>query len=146
MKGSESDLYAFRVKCMMAVFSVSKVAPLLLSQSSAFLMISLIPSRLLSAVGPVTQAVKSSTNAIAPPWQSMRCCTRSALKKRNRIGDRGEPYGNPACGKLRVLDVCLLTWIVAVRSKQKASIQRSRLSGMPLALSLWMSLSLYTPL
>ncbi len=146
MKASESDLYAFRVKYMMAVFSISKVAPLLLSQSSAFLMISLIPLRLLSAVGPVTQAMKSSTNAIAPLWQSMRCCTRSALKKRNRIGDRGEPYGNPACGKLRVLDVCPLTWIVAVRSEQKASIQRSRLSGMPLALSLWMSLSLYTPL
>jgi hypothetical protein len=35
-------------------------------------MIASMPSRLLSAVGPVTQAVKSSTKSIAPPWLSVR--------------------------------------------------------------------------
>ncbi|CDM38393.1 unnamed protein product [Penicillium roqueforti FM164] len=63
-------------------------------------MMASIPSRLLCAVGPVTHAVKSSTKATAPPWLSICLCTRSALKNRNRIGDRGEPCGSPACGKL----------------------------------------------
>lgn len=38
------------------------------------------------------------------------------------------------------------TTIVAVRLEQKASIHLTRASGMPLALSLWSSLSLKTPL
>jgi len=94
-KGSALLLYALPVKCMIAVFSASKVAPLLLSQSRASLMMASMPSRLLCAVGLVTYAVKSSTKAIAPLRLSIRRCTRSALKKRKRIGDRGEP-----CGKL----------------------------------------------
>ena len=96
MKGSVALLYALRVKWMTAVFSASNVAPLLRSQSSASLMMASIPSLLLCAVGPVTHAVKSSTNAIAPPYVSMRRCTRSALKKRKRVGDRGDPCGRPA--------------------------------------------------
>ena len=76
---------------MMAVLSASKVAPLLFSQSSASLIITSMPSRLLWAVSPVTYTVKSSTNAMAPPWLSICLCTKSTLKKRNRIGDRGEP-------------------------------------------------------
>ena len=71
VNGSTSALYALRVKWMMAVFSASNVAPLLLSQSSACLMMASIPSRVLCAVGPVTQAVKSSTKAIAPPLLSI---------------------------------------------------------------------------
>ena len=54
-------------KWMMAVFIASKVAPLLLSQSSASLIIASIPFRLLCAVNSVTHAVKSPTDAIAPP-------------------------------------------------------------------------------
>lgn len=76
---------------MIAVFSASKVAPLLLSQSSALLIIASISSRLFYAVGPVTYAVKSSTKVTVPPWLSIYRYIRSALKNRNRIGDRGEP-------------------------------------------------------
>ena len=91
VNGSWSDLRVLGAKCTMAVLSASKVAPLRFSQSSASLIIASMPSRLLWADGPVTHAVKSSTNAIAPPWLSICLCTGSALKKRNRIGDRGEP-------------------------------------------------------
>lgn len=84
-------LYDLQVKCIIAVFSTSNVALLLLSQSRASLIMASMPSRLLCAVGPVTYAVKSSTNAIAPLRLSIRRCTRSALKKRNKIGDKGEP-------------------------------------------------------
>ena len=52
---------------MIAVFCMLNVAPLLLSQLRAFLMMASMLSRLLCAVGPVTHAVKSSTKAIAPP-------------------------------------------------------------------------------
>jgi len=51
--GSESNLYALWVKYMIAVFSASNVAPLLLSQSSASPMMASMPSRLLSAIGLV---------------------------------------------------------------------------------------------
>ena len=118
---------------MIAVFSASKVAPLLLSQPSASTIIASIPSRLLYAVDPVTHAVKSSTKATAPPWLSICLCRRSALKKRNRIGDRGEPCGSPACGRLWTSDNCPLIWMFAVRSEQNASTHRSRPSGMPRA-------------
>jgi hypothetical protein len=117
-----SLLYDLRVKCIIAVFSASNVAPLLLSQSRVLWIIALMPSRLCCAVGPVTYAVKSSTNAIAPPWLSIRRCTRSALKKRNKIGDKGEPWGRLACDRSRILEDCLLTWIIVVRSEQNASI------------------------
>ncbi|OQE67431.1 hypothetical protein PENNAL_c0172G00816, partial [Penicillium nalgiovense] len=50
INGSWSNLCVLGAKCMIAVFSASKVAPLLLSQSSASLMIASIPSRLLCAV------------------------------------------------------------------------------------------------
>ena len=60
-------------------------------------------------------------------------CTRSALKKRNRIGDSGERCGSPACGRLWTSDNCLLIWTVAVRSEQNVSTHRSRSSGMPCA-------------
>lgn len=33
-------------------------------------------------------------------------CTRSALKKRNKIGDSGEPCGSPAWGRLFASDNC----------------------------------------
>jgi hypothetical protein len=92
---------------------------------SASLMIASILSRLLCAVDPVTHAVKSSTKA-TPPWLSICLCTRSALKKRNRIGDRGEPCGSPACGRLWSSDYCTLVWMFAVRSEQNASTHRSR--------------------
>ena len=91
VKGSVALLYSLRVKCIITVFFALNVAPLLLSQSSASLMIALMPSRLLCAMGPVTHVVKLSLKAIAPLLLSIRRCTRSALKKRNKIGDRGEP-------------------------------------------------------
>lgn len=47
MKGSEFDLYGLQVKYVIAVFSASNIASLLLSQFSASLMITLMPSRLL---------------------------------------------------------------------------------------------------
>lgn len=128
----------------MAVFSASNVAPLLCSQSSASLMMALIPSLFVCAVGLVTYAVKSSTNAIALPYVLMRCCTRSALKKRNRAGDSGDPCGKPACGSSRVSDACLLTWIDAVRCEQNASTHLNNVSGMPCAFILCSSLSLHT--
>jgi hypothetical protein len=52
--------------------------------------------------------VKSSMKVIAPPQLSICRCTRSALKKRNRISDKGEPCGSPACGRLCTSDPCLL--------------------------------------
>lgn len=52
--GVGSTSRAMRVKCMMAVFSASNVAPLRLSHSKASSTIALILSRLLCAVGPVT--------------------------------------------------------------------------------------------
>lgn len=117
VKGSLSNLYALGVKCMIAVLSASKVALLLLSQLSVSLIITSMPCRLLYAVGPVTHALKSSTNAIAPPWLSICHCTRSALKNRNKIGERGEPCGNPACRRLRISDTSPLIRMVAVRSE-----------------------------
>src|SRR5947207_2437423 len=87
VNGSDLVLCGLWVKCMIAVFSTLNVTPLLLSQSRASLMIASMPSQLLHAMGPVTHAVKSLVNAIAPLWLLIQCCTRSALKKRNRIGD-----------------------------------------------------------
>lgn len=54
-------------------------------------MITLISSWLLRAVGLVIHAVKLSMKVIALLWLSICRCIRSALKKRNKIGDRGEP-------------------------------------------------------
>lgn len=127
-------------------FPASKVAQLLLSRSSALLSIASILFRLVYVVGPVTHAVKSSRKAIAPPWPSICRCTRSALKKRKRIGDRGEPRGSPACGRLWASDTCPLIWMVAVRSEQNASTHLSRTSGIPRAVILWINRSLQTPL
>lgn len=76
----------------------------------------------------------------------MGCCTRSALKNRNRIGDSGEPCGSPACGSSRLSDVRPFISIVAVRLEQNASIHLVRLEGIPRASILWMSRSLHTPL
>ncbi|KAJ0120403.1 Uncharacterized protein HZ326_31713 [Fusarium oxysporum f. sp. albedinis] len=47
LNGSESTLPVYLVKCMIAVFSASDVAPLRLSQSSALSIIACIPLRLL---------------------------------------------------------------------------------------------------
>lgn len=55
---------ATRVKCTMVVLSHSNVAPLRLSHASARSMMVCMPSLFASAVGPVTQAECSSTNAI----------------------------------------------------------------------------------
>jgi hypothetical protein len=33
---------------------------------------------------------------------------------RNRIGDKGEPWGRPACGRPWTSDTCPLIWMVAV--------------------------------
>jgi hypothetical protein len=44
VNGSESTLPVYLVKCMIAVFSASKVAPLRLSQSSALSIIACISS------------------------------------------------------------------------------------------------------
>src|SRR5689334_7454880 len=131
---------------MIAVLLASNVAPLLLSQSNASLIIDSTSLRLLCAVGPETQAVKSSTNAIAPLLLSIRRWTKSALKKRNRIGDSGEPCERPACDNSRTSDDSPLIRIVAVRFEQNASTHRSSFSGMPRAFILWSSLSLHTPL
>ena len=93
---------------MIAVLSTSKVALLLLSQLSASLIIASIPSWLLYMVGLVTYVVKSSIKATAPPWLLICLCMRSVLKKRNRIRERGKPYGSLAYGRLWILDNCLL--------------------------------------
>jgi hypothetical protein len=66
VKGSHSDLYDMVAKYMIAIFSASKVVPLLLSQSRASFIIALIPSQLLYIVSPITYTIKSSTKAIAP--------------------------------------------------------------------------------
>ena len=107
-------------------------------------MMALMPFLLLCAVGPVTYAVKLSTNAIAPLYVLMRCCTKSALEKRKRIGDRGDSCSKPACSSSRVLEVCPLTWIDAVCSEQNASTYCNSLSSMSCAFILYSSLSLHT--
>src|SRR5438552_2080958 len=71
---------------------------------------------------------------------------RSALKNRYRIGERGNPWGSPACGSFWLLEVCPFTIIVAVRSEQKASIQRTKSEGALLAVNRCSNLSLCTPL
>ena len=48
-------------------------------------------------------------NAIEPPFALNRCWTRSALKKRNSIGESGDPCGSPACSNCCWLEVWLLT-------------------------------------
>ncbi|ENH73556.1 hypothetical protein FOC1_g10001095 [Fusarium oxysporum f. sp. cubense race 1] len=70
--------------------------------------------------------------------------TRSALKNRNNIGDRGDPCGSPACGRGRLSELWPLITMVAVRSEQKESIQRKRSSGIPLAFIRCSNLSLHT--
>jgi hypothetical protein len=81
---------------MITILSTSNIAPLLLSQSKTSLIITSIPFRLLYAINPITQTIKSSTKAIAPPYALIRRCTKSALKKRNKIGDKNDLYDNPA--------------------------------------------------
>jgi hypothetical protein len=68
------------------------------------------------------------------------------IKKRNRIGERGGPWGSPACGSARFVDGCPLTTVAAVRPEQNASTHRTSRGGIPRAVSLWSSLSLCTPL
>jgi hypothetical protein len=57
VKGSESILPVYLVKCIIAVFSALNVALLRLSQSRALLIIACICLWLLWAVGPDTYAV-----------------------------------------------------------------------------------------
>ncbi len=85
-------------------------------------------------------------NAKAPSLLSIFFSTRSALKKRNRIGDSGDPCGRPACGNPCFSESYSFTDSVAVRSEQKASTHRHSDDGMRLARNLCSSLSLYTPL
>jgi hypothetical protein len=72
---------------------------------------------------------------IAPPFSLIRCCTRSALKKINRIGDKGEPCGSPACSSSLASDTWPFTTIVAMHLEQKALIQFTKTDGNPLAAS-----------
>jgi hypothetical protein len=83
MNSMSRSYYDLRVKCIIAVFCMLNIAPLLVSQWRASL---IMASMLLCAVGPVTHAVRSSTKAIAPLRLSIRRCTRCVLKKRNKIG------------------------------------------------------------
>lgn len=87
-KGFRVSLVSSAGKVDNGRFSALDVAPLLLSQFSALLIITSMPLRVLRAVEPVTEAVKSSTKAIAPPLLLVLRCTRSALKKRNKIRER----------------------------------------------------------
>src|SRR5699024_4834026 len=85
-------------------------------------------------------------NVIDPPAALILRCTRSALKKRNRTGDSGDPCGRPAWGNSRTADVYPFTTIDAVREEQNASTHLTSLSGSPLAFILWSSRSLHPPL
>jgi hypothetical protein len=83
---------------------------------------------------------------MAPPFLSIWVYTRSALKNRNNIGDRGDPYGSPACSRGLLSELCLLIIMAAVYPEQKASIHRKRSSRIPLAFIHCSNLSLHTPL
>ncbi len=122
VKSSKLALYALQVKQITTVLSTLKVALLLLSQSRASLIIPLMPLQVLYTIRPITQAMKLSTKAIALLLLLVLYYTRSALKKRNRIGERGDPWGRPAQGRSCTSAACLLIQIEAIQSKQKASI------------------------
>lgn len=64
IKGYCSRLHVLGTKCMMAVFPASKVAPLLLSYTSACLIIVSIPARLIPAVGPVIRAINQKQSLL----------------------------------------------------------------------------------
>ena len=77
----------------------------------------LMPSWLLYAMGPVTYTIKSLINTTTPLRLLICCYTRLVLKKRKRIGDKGEPYSRPVYSRFRTLEDYLLIWIVTIRSK-----------------------------
>jgi hypothetical protein len=110
-------LLLLRVKWINAVLSASKVAPLALAHLVAFrMMVFWIILVFTAALGPVTQAVKSSMKATAPWFRLILKETKSALKNRKRIGDSGDPYGSPAWARFSTWDTTLFTTTDALRS------------------------------
>jgi hypothetical protein len=70
-------------------------------------------------------------------------CTRSSLKKTNRIGARGDPYDSPDWSRSSTSNVKLLTTSLAFLSVQKSWIHLTMISGILLCLSLSRSVSSY---
>ena len=131
VNGLQSNLRVLGVKYIIAILSTLKVTLLLLSQLSVSLIIALIPSQLLYIVSLVTYIVKSSIKVTTPPQLSIYLYTRSILKKRNRIRERGKPYSSLAYSRHQTLDNYLLIQIFAIRSKQNALTYQSRPSSIP---------------
>ena len=127
---SSADCRLFLVKWMKAVLFPSKEAPLLLSHAVARSLDDSVETAHVLCSGRANHPrIVVIDKCDCTAFWLMRSWTRSALRKRNRMGDKGEPYGSPACSRSLAADACPFTTIVAVRSEQKRQSNSLDLKG-----------------
>ena len=91
------NLFLARVRCRTSYFSGANFAPWVSAHCTQLRWISLSVSQLRSVERPYVSILTSSTNPTADTRNSSLfvASSRSAMKKRNSIGDSGDPWGIP---------------------------------------------------